>query len=207
MQAVAKSPVLSFILAQDLKSDRDTLMGHLDQARDYLPAVCAILDAWTTPEQLKGCPQKALIKLVRHARWVATDGLALNKRGGNILDSAIGLISCIVALSAQDRVSFHDAHAVCGGTQEGATQVKGVSRARLHKVLPDVVRRAAGTLSAQHSRTVGKNGVFGALGITSKSDAHGFAVVNRNHPMVIMTADVLNRLSDTTIVNILGNQE
>ncbi len=194
---------LAWILSQSIgQKDRETLDGHI--AVEYLPAIESILDSWVNVAQLQGMTQKGWVKIVRHARWVASDGLARNARGGSVCDAAISMVSVIVALTPQKTISFHDAHALGGGSQEGATQVAGVSRARLHRVAPELIRRASGTLSAQYSRTVGKSGIFGNLGITAKSSAHGFDVIERNHPLVIMTADVLNRLSDTTIVELLG---
>jgi hypothetical protein len=202
------SRTLTAALAMNLGSDRDVMLGHLDCS--YLPAVLATLDTICTPEAIQRMPQKGIIKTVRHAKWIASDGLALNKRGGFILDPAIGMLSCIVGLTSQARIGFHDAHAVMGGTMEGSTQVGGVSRAKLHKLLPSIIRRNAGTLSAQSSRTVGagkKEGIFSALGITSKVDGHGFTVLNRNHPLILATCDTLNRMSETTIVEMMDAAE
>lgn len=196
--------ILNLILQSDLKSDKETCEGHASVS--YAPAMDAILGTWMQPADVSKLGAKKLTKLVRHARWIASDGLARNARGGSILDSAIGMTAVICALTSQPRVSFADAHALGGGSQEGAAQINGVSRARLHKVAPGLIKRAAGTLSAQYSRTVGKNSIFLHLGITQNGDAHGFSVVSRNHPLIVMTADVLNRLSETTIVEILGGE-
>lgn len=200
------SATLSRALEMNLGTDLDVLMGHLDGC-SYLPAVLATLDMIATPETIAKMPQKGIVKTVRHAKWIASDGLATNKRGGFILDPAIGMLSCIVGLTSQPRIGFHDAHAVMGGSQEGAAPIGGVSRAKLHRVLPNIIRRASGTLSAQASRTVGagkKEGIFSALGITGKTDGHGFTVLNRNHFLIVATCDVLNRLSETTIVEMMG---
>ena len=70
--------------------------------------------------------------------------------------------------------SFKDAQFLLGAKNENAQNIAGVSRAKLQKFLS--IETTEKTIKAKVTHGCGKNGILTALGLTVKSDAHGFTI-------------------------------
>jgi hypothetical protein len=186
------------------EKDWETLHSHIKD--DYVGDTMQILDKICTPAQILKMTQKGKIKMVRHARWIASSGHQTNSRG-YILDNAIGLGSLAVAMSAQKSFDYNQIRAILGGSQEGTEAVQGVSRQKLHLNLSAFLRKNPGTLGAQTSRTFGTSGIFQELGITEKIGENRVSVKNRNHPLIVLTVDVLEGFAETTFVDMLSKSK
>lgn len=142
--------------------------------------------------------QKAILRTVQACDFIATDDTAQ-------CDEVTSALVALIALSNQSRVTFNDAHIVAGAAKEGAN-VAGVSRARLARFLPRTSN--LGTITSKVSRTVGKRGLFTALGITAKGDAHSFELCAgaKSHPFIIGYSARLEQMTEGAFSLLKGNE-
>lgn len=167
-----------------LKSDTKRVSNTL--AHEATAQVITTLiphDAWARMNQ------KAILRTVQACDFIAT-GDALKS-----CDEVTSAMVAIIALANQSQVSFADAHLAAGASKE-ASPIKGVSRARLARFLPRTSN--LGTITSKVSRTVGKAGLFTALGITVKGDTHSFILTDaaKSHPFIIAYALGLEQMTE-----------
>ncbi len=171
----------------------------------FAQSVIDTIGAFVTPEEVANMNQKARLHTARAARWIASGGLDLK-----CFDRASAFCAAVIASTSQKRVAFCDVHYVCGATGEGTSPINGVSRAKLRTVITGYTTNA-GTISTQVSRSVGEKGIFTGMGIVEKvkGDKHGFTVTpeGRNHGFLIAYAMTLNSLSDSTLIEMMGDKE
>jgi hypothetical protein len=156
------------------------------------PQVAALIDAIATPAEVSAMNQKASMRFAQAVSFALSGDV-------KDCDEVTSALVALIVLSQSDRVTFTDAQIVAGASKEG-NPVAGVSRARLARFLPRTSN--LGTITSKVSRTVGKGkkgaGMFQALGITGKSDAHSFEVSNRAHPLIVAYAGALEKMTDGT---------
>lgn len=150
---------------------------------------CSFIMGVVKPEEVKSMTnQKAIKRLAQGLHFTATGDV-------NALDPAHALCVSTIVLSKDTVISFQNMRFTMGGLGDNDTvSIKGVSRARLHRFLGIITNH--GTKVSQCSRTVGANGLLGALGITRKIDAHSFEIVNKNHPYLLAYAARLETMTD-----------
>lgn len=150
------------------------------------------LGHFVTPEQVARMGQKARMHTVFMGNFI-TSG-STDTTGFSKAHAFIG--ACIALAPEQTRVAFVDAHYLCGVSAAGyaAAPIPGVSRARLQRFIGRA--GAAGTITTRTSSTVGVNGLFDCLGVTTKGDKHGFNVVNRGIPFLVAYAAALEAMTD-----------
>lgn len=193
----------SSILKSDSQRVVNCIFGTERDPVTYTQSIIDTLGALVTPEEVNNMVQKARVHTVRMGRWIASAGLDLGK-----FDRATAYCAAVIANTSSPRVAYADLHYVCGGRGENTTPIGGVSRAKFQAIIGRYTSNM-GTISAQCARTVGKNGIFPAMGVTSKTDVHGFAVTEtgRNHPFLIALAVTLNGLSDRTIIELMQGED
>lgn len=115
------------------------------------------------------------------------------------------MISGIV-LTKDKTITYQNAHFMCGVGSDNASNIRGISRAKLARFLGDA--GTAGTVSSKVSRTTGKNGFFTALGITTKSDKHSFTLTDnaKNHALVLAYAHQLERMTESTFLSLTAKK-
>lgn len=150
------------------------------------------LGAFVTPEQVARMGQKARMHTVFMGNLITSGSTDLAG-----YSKAHAFIGAAIALAPENtRVAFCDAHYLCGVSAAGyaAAPIPGVSRARLQRFIGRA--GAAGTITTRTSSTVGVNGVFDCLGVTTKGDKHGFTVINRGVPFLVAYAAALEQMTD-----------
>lgn len=158
-------------------------------------ATVATLNEVVTLEELGKMNQKAVMRTVQGASFIA------NNTDIRRFDAATAGILAIAYLSGEGVYSTFESvrFALAGVGNEDSKLPKGVQGAKLRKVCGVVPR---GTIESKASRTVGKNGFLSALGITCKSDKHGFTVANLSHPFATRYAAALQALTDSAFAKI-----
>lgn len=143
--------------------------------------------------------QKSIMRLAQALDFIVS---------GNVrsFDKATAYLVAALALSKQATVSYHDMHYLIGAPGSDSTaHIKGVSRAKMHKVLSSIT--SMGTITSQVSRTVGANGFLTVFGIVTKSDKHGVTIANREHPILVAYAAQLQRMTDGALeLAVSGNK-
>lgn len=168
-------------------SDASTLLGYLDRGGASL---CAVLGAFCSAEQIASLPQKGIMHLAKIATFINSQGL--DTRGFSKEYAAIAAACALTPLNV--RIAYADLHHALGvkGNQF-TTPIPGVSRAKLARFFKT---GSAGTVTTRTSSSTGKNGLFGALGVTEKVDANGFVVTSRGAPLLIAYAQQLDKMTD-----------
>ncbi len=151
------------------------------------------LGAMITPSQVERMGQKARMHACFLASFITSGGTDL--MGFSRAHAFVG--ACIALLPEGVRVSYADAHYLLGVSNKGAqaNPIPGVSRARLMRFLGGSAG-ATGTITTRVSSTVGKNGLWGALGVTVKGDKHGFTVESRAPGFLVAYALALEQMTD-----------
>lgn len=180
------STASSTILTISLGTDAPRVTRMLS----HVPTV-AFLNAIATAEQVSKMNQKGALRLVESCAF-AVSGDAKS------FDKGTAMLTAAIALTQQPRLVFDDLKFLMGMGVDGASHIAGVSRAKMHKFIGRV--GAAGTIRSKLSRTVANRGIFGALGITSKGDAHSCELTDtaKRHPLVIAYAAQLEKMTDGT---------
>lgn len=152
---------------------------------EFAPAVCS-------ESQLKAMNQKGVKRFAQALNFA----LSGNTKD---FDQVTAYMVASVMLSKEQTITFARAHFLCGLGVDGATHIKGVSRARLARFIGSA--GTAGTITSKVSRTTGKGGFFTALGITTKSDKHSFTLSDnaKNHPLLTAYAHQLQNMSDSAL--------
>jgi hypothetical protein len=160
----------------------------------------ALIDVIATAEQVAAMNQKASMRFAQACDFALTGDVKQ-------CDEVTSALVALVVLSSQNQVSFTDAQIIAGASKEG-NAVGNVSRARLARFLPRTSN--IGTITSKVSRTVGKGkkgaGMFQALGITTKGDAHSFEIANRNHPLILAYAGALSKMTDGSFDLLKGSK-
>jgi len=168
----------------------------------YGQALVDTLGALVTPDQARAMSQKARLHTVHMGGMIVSQGLETQG-----YSRAHAIIASIIALAPEGvRVAFRDAHVTMGAQGDQFTQpIPGVSRARMMRFFQSA--GAMGTISTRTSSTVGKSGLFTALGCVTKSDAHGFTIVSKASPLLIAYALELERMTDSRVKLLSGEDE
>lgn len=184
MQTIKHNEVSTVLLNPEaLKSDAKRVgkIVSTQQIVDFLGAFC-------TPGQVAPMSQKQRLTLALIAEFVTTGGTS-----GYMRESA--LLGAMLALMPEStRVGFDDAQHAMGlqGTQ--FTQpVPGVSRARMVRFFGS--KPSAGTVLTRLSQI---RGMWDLLGVTEKTDAHGFALREgaKGSPLLVAYAHALEQMTD-----------
>lgn len=174
-----------FIAKQIIKGDK-----HF---AEFAPLVC-------NDTQLKAMNQKAV------KRFVQSVNFALS---GNVkdFDAVTAYMVSAIVLTKDNKVSFQNAHFLCGLNTEHAQAIKGASRAKLNKFLGNA--GTAGTITSKVSRSVGKGGFMTALNITSKSDKHSFTLTDsaKHNPLLLAYAKQLENMTDGAFNLIMSDKK
>lgn len=191
MQNAIAHNATSLALTADMGSDQtraDKIVAKYGQA--LVDTVGALVSA----EAVRPMGQKARLHALHIASLIVSQGL--ENKG---FSKAHAIIASIIALApVGSRVSFKDAHWTMGASGDQFSHpIPGVSRQRLMRFIGRA--GALGTISTRTSSTVGKNGLFTALGMVEKSDAHGFTVVSKASPLLVAYAMELERMTDGRI--------
>jgi hypothetical protein len=159
------------------------------------------LGALVSPDQARAMNQKGRLHTVHIGGLIVSQGM--EDQG---YSRAHAILASIIALAPVGaRISFKDAHVTMGAQGDQFTQpIPGVSRARMMRYFQSA--GALGTISTRTSSTVGKSGLFTVLGCVEKSDAHGFTIVSKASPLLIAYAMELERLTDSR-VKLLNGEE
>lgn len=160
------------------------------------------LGALVTPDQARAMNQKGRLHTVHIGGLIVSQGMETQG-----YSRAHAIIASIIALAPEGaRVSFRDAHVTMGAQGDQFTQpIPGVSRARMMRYFQSA--GAMGTISTRTSSTVGKSGLFAALGCVTKSDAHGFTIVSKAAPLLVAYALELERMTDSRVKLLSGDEE
>lgn len=186
---------VSAILSHKMGTDAGYVRRVLEAGGETLASIIA---AFATPEQIRAMNQKACKRFVEACDF-ALSGDRLGKN--NRLNKTTAYLVAVIALAQQQRVSFADAHRVCGLFTEDGRYIKGVDRPRVARFIGGRAG-SAGTITSQVSRTVGQGregcGFFTALGISRKGDKHGFELTEtaKSHPLILAYCAQLERISD-----------
>jgi hypothetical protein len=184
-------------LSTDYKKTLAMCTEHTSQFVETLPNWEACCDRMN---------QKGLMRFVQIANFVVSGDVSR-------YDTVSGAMCALVMLTSETDVTFENARFALSSTgNEDSRLPKGISGARLRKVL-GLTRR--GTVETKVSRTVGQGKMCGyltALGITQKGSPHGFTVVDRAHPFLIAHGKAISRMSDSALallqskIDSLGNK-
>lgn len=134
--------------------------------------------------------QKAIMRTAQALNFIASGDSAA-------FDNVTAMLISTILLSTQKTITFSDVHYLIGGNgNENSSHVRGVSRAKLSRFIG--LCSNMGTVTSKASRTVGKNGLFSALGISVKSDAHSFTISEtaKSNPFVIAYAARLQSMTE-----------
>lgn len=170
------------------KSDTGAVLKQISKGGDFL---ATLLEQITTKEQAQAlCKNQKAVK-----RFLQACNFSLSGDVSNF-EPYYAYVFATIALTKSDSISFDSMRFILGLNKEGAQNVSGVSRARLDKFLKLVSN--PNTVKTKVTHSVGTNGFMTALGVTTKSDAHGFTLTAsaKNHPLVLGYAYQLERMTD-----------
>lgn len=197
-QQVNHNEVTRAILSMDLGSDCARVARTIANGGQILVDT---IGALLSVESLSGMNQKAIMRAVQAVSFAVSGAVEdLNKTTAHIV--------AMLMMTADERIAFESARFLCGQTGMIApTSVNGVSRAKLQRFIGRA--GTAKTIESQVSRSVGKRGFLTGLGVTAKSDAHGFTLSPnaRQSAFVLGYAHQLQALTDGALALVYGDDE
>lgn len=170
------------------KSDSGAVLKQINKGGEFLQTVVdQILTAQSCTALMKN--QKAVKRFLQAVNFSVSGDT-------NNFDASYAYVFATIALTKSDTISFDSMRFIMGLNKEGAQTIAGVSRQKLDRFL--ALKTTAGTIKTKTTHSVGTNGFMTALGVTSKSDAHGFTLtpVAKTHPLVVAYAYQLEKMTD-----------
>lgn len=153
--------------------------------------VFAMTEGVITPAMVESViPQKALKALIRGIFFVGSD---TSHAIAQSYERVTALTCASILLSSDKSIRFDNLRYLIGGRgNEETSSVNGISRSKLAATIGRISNQS--TNSAQVSRSIGVNGLWGVLGVTQKDTANSFAVLGKNNPFLLAYAMQLQNL-------------
>jgi hypothetical protein len=145
--------------------------------------------------------QKAIMRTLEAFAFIGASDAREQKK---YFDSVTGGIIAGLILGARETVTFESLRYTLGQTIVNPDTLPGVSRHRMVSILTRVggqTKMSKGTVSSKVSRTVGKHGLLGAMGITEKTRGDAFKInpEGLQHPFIVAYAKCMSALSDSDL--------
>lgn len=181
------------------KTDSGAVLKQINKGGEFLQL---LVDQILTAEQCTSLMKNQ--KAVK--RFLQACNFALSGDTSNF-DKNYAYVFATIALTKSDSISFDSMRFIMGLKSEGAKVIAGVSRQRLDRFIN--LQSTAGTIKTKTTHSVGKNGFMTALGVTSKSDAHGFTLTGnaKTHPLVTGYAYQLEKMTDGAFKLVSGDDK